>query len=113
MSNENTKYVVPTVRRNEHPEYYEFTFELPGIAKEEAELHVEGRTLTLKTRAAYQAPAGFKLVAQEFDRPNYAVSVDLPDLCDLATVSGSLENGLLKVNVKKRPETQPRKIAIG
>jgi HSP20 family molecular chaperone IbpA len=51
-------------------------------------------------------------MAQEFDRPNYAVSVDLPELCDLATVSGTLENGLLKVNVKKRPETQPRKIAI-
>ena len=112
MNTENTKYIVPTVRMNERPEDYEFTFELPGIAKDEAVLHVEGRTLTLKTHATYQAPAGFKLVAQEFDRPNYAVSVDLPELCDLTTVSGALENGLLKVNVKKRPETQPRKIAI-
>ena len=112
MNSENTKYIVHTVRMNERPEDYEFTFELPGIAKDEAELHVEGRTLTLKTHAAYQAPAGFKLVAQEFDRPNYAVSVDLPELCNLATVAGSLENGLLNVNVKKRPETQPRKIEI-
>ena len=106
------KFTVPSVKLTESPDGYELKAVVPGIGKDEADLHVEGRTLTLKTHATYQAPAGFKLVAQEFDRPNYAVSVDLPELCDLATVSGALENGLLKVNVKKRPETQPRKIAI-
>ena len=35
MNNENTKYIVPTVRMTEHPEDYAFTFELPGIGKEE------------------------------------------------------------------------------
>lgn len=112
MSNENTKYVVPTVTMNEHPDDYELTFELPGVGKTDVDLHVDGRTLTLKTHAAYAAPAGFKLAAQEFERQNYAVSVDLPELCDLATVSGAMEDGILRVTVRKRPETRARAIAI-
>ena len=92
MNAETEKFVMPAVSLKEQPASYTFTFTLPGIGKKDADLHVEGRTLTLKTHATYQAPAGFKLVAQEFDRPNYAVSVDLPELCDLATVSGALAN---------------------
>ena len=85
---------------------------VPGIGKEDAELHMEGKTLTLKTHAKYQQPAGFKAVATEFERVNFAMSVDLPDMADPATLSAKLENGVLTVTVKKRPETQAKKIEI-
>ena len=58
------------------------------------------------------AAAGFKEVACEFERYDYAISVDLPETADPATVAASLENGILHVTVKKRPETQARKIEI-
>lgn len=106
------KYVVPMATMNEHPEGYELKFEIPGIGKGEAELHVENRTLVLRTHAQYQAPAGFKQVAAEFERVNYAVSVDLPETADPATLEAKLENGVLCVSVKKRPETQARAITI-
>ena len=106
------KYVVPSVTMNEHPEGYELTFEIPGVGKGEAELHVENRSLVLKTHAKYQAPAGFKQVVAEFERVNYAVSVDLPETADPSTVGAKLENGVLRVTVRKRPETQARAIAI-
>jgi len=44
---------------------------------------------------------------------NYAMSADLPEMADPATLSAKLENGVLTVTMKKRAETQPRKIAIG
>ena len=50
------KYVVPTATMNERPEDYELVFEVPGIGKGEADLHVENRSLMLKTHAQYQAP---------------------------------------------------------
>ena len=74
---------------------------------------MEGRTLTLKTHAKFQNPAGFRQVAAEFEHSNYAMSMDLPDLADPSTLAAKLENGVLTVTVKKRPESQPRKIAIG
>ena len=108
----NEKYIVPSATISEHTEGYELKILLPGIGKDEAELHMDGRTLTLKTNTKYQNPAGFKQVVSEFERDNYAVSVDLPELADPAALSAKLENGILLVNIKKRPETQAKKIDI-
>ena len=111
MNNEK-KYVVPYATMNERAEDYELMFEIPGIGKGEAELHVENRSLTLKTASKFQAPAGFKQVAAEFERVDYAISVDLPETADPSTVAAKLENGVLRVTVRKRPETQARPIEI-
>ena len=108
-----TKYEVPAATFTEKPDEYELKIQIPGIAKDEAELHIDGKTLTLKTHSKYQNPAGFKQIAAEFERSNYAISVDLPEMADAKTLSAKLENGLLCVSVKKRPETQARKIEIG
>lgn len=106
------KYVVPTASLSEKPDEYELKVVIPGVGKEEVELHVEGKTLTLKTRAKYQNPAGFRQVAAEFERANYAMSVDLPELANAATLTAKLEDGVLTVSVKKRAETQAKKIEI-
>lgn len=111
MSNEE-KIIVPVLNMNETTEGYELTFEIPGIGKEDVDLHVENRSLTLKTHAVYQKPAGFRQVAAEFERENYAASVDLPETADPATVTAKVENGVLRVTVRKRPETQARRIEI-
>lgn len=106
------KFIVPNAALTEKPEAYELRIEVPGIGKEAAELHMEGRTLTLKTHASYQNPAGFRQVAQEFEHANYAMSVDLPEMADPASLAAKLENGILSVTISKRAETQAKKIEI-
>ncbi len=106
------KYIVPNATLTERPEEYVLRIELPGVGKEDAELHMEGRTLTLKTHAKYQKPAGFRQVAAEFEHANYAMSVDLPEMAEVTALSAKLENGLLLVKVGKRAETHSRKIEI-
>ena len=76
MNEEN--FVVPTATMTEKPEAYELRIEVPGIGKEDAALHMDGKTLTLKTHAQFQNPAGFKQVVAEFAQNNYAISADLP-----------------------------------
>ena len=110
--NTEEKFTVPTTQFEESPEGYVLKALLPGIAKEDVELHVEGRTLVLKAKSRYQNPAGFRQVAAEFDHENYAMSADLPEMADAGTLSAKLENGLLAITIKKRPETQPKKIEI-
>lgn len=106
------KYVVPSATMTEKPEEYELRIEVPGIGKEDAELHIEGKTLTLKTHAEFQRPAGFRQVASEFGHSNYAISADLPEMADPKTLTAKLENGILLIRVQKRAETQPRAIEI-
>ena len=110
MNEEN--YIVPSATLSERPEEYELKIVVPGVGKGDADLHMEGKTLTLKTHAKYQNPAGFKQVAAEFDRVNYAMSVEIPEMADPATLAAKIENGILTVVMKKRPETQPKKIEI-
>ena len=106
------KCVVPTATMVEKPEEYVLKVEVPGIGKEDAELHMDGKTLTLKTHAKYQNPAGFKQVAAEFERTNYAISAELPEMADPKTLSAKLENGVLTVTIQKRAETKPTQIQI-
>ena len=106
------KYIVPSATLSERPDEYELKISVPGVGKGDADLHMEGKTLTLKTHAKYQNPAGFKQVAAEFERANYAMSVDLPEMADPAALSAKLENGVLTVTVKKRVEKQAKKIEI-
>ena len=106
------KFIVPAATFTERPDEYELKVQIPGVAKGDVDLHMEGRTLTLKTQTKFQNPAGFRQVAAEFERANYAMSADLPEMADPAALAASLENGILAVTIKKRPETQPRKIEI-
>ena len=106
------KFTVPNATLAERPEAYVLRIELPGIGKNDAELHLDGKTLTLKTHAVCQNPAGFKQIAAEFERTNYAMSVDLPEMADAASLAATLENGILTVTINKRAETQAKKIEI-
>ncbi len=110
--NTEDKFVVPSTQFMEDPNGYILKVTLPGIGKGDAELHIEGRTLVLKAKTKFHNPAGFKQVAAEFEHENYAMSADLPEMADLSTMTAKLENGLLEVSIKKRPETQPKKIEI-
>ena len=105
--NTEEKFTVPSTQFVENPEGYVLKASLPGIAKEDTELHVEGKTLVLKAHSRYQNPAGFRQVATEFEHESYAMSADLPEMADVGTLTAKLENGLLTVTIKKRPETQP------
>ncbi len=113
--NANDTSATPAVYMAERPEGYDITFEIPGAGKGDVDLHVDGRTLRLRTtKKPSEKPAGFCEAVREFDPDrNYAVSVDLPELADPATAKASVENGVLRVSVAKRPENQPRRIEIG
>lgn len=112
MNNESEIFATPTIRAAETPDGYEITFEIPGAGKGDVDLHVDGRTLSVKTHAKHEAPAGFRCEVREFARTNWAASLDLPDLVDPATIAGRVENGVLTVTMSKRAELKPRRIEI-
>ena len=106
------KFEVPAATFTEKPEEYELKVQLPGVGKEDVDLKMDGRTLTLKTHAKRQNPAGFKQIVTEFEHTNYAISADLPEMADTKALSAKLENGVLAIVIRKRPETQAKKIEI-
>lgn len=112
MNNDFETFATPAIRANETPDGYEIAFEIPGAGKGDVDLHVDGRTLSVKTHADRGNPAGFRCAVREFARSNYAASIDLPDLVDPATIAARVENGVLTVTMSKRAELKPRRIEI-
>ncbi len=107
-----TNTVQPSATFIEKADAYEFKAFVPGIGKEDADLHIEGKTLTFKTYASHEMPAGFKEVSREFARVNYAMSAELPEMADPAALTAKLENGILTVTIGKHPKTHPKRIEI-
>ena len=102
----------PAVFVNESKDGYEITFEIPGVGKEDDSLNNENRTLTLTTDNAYTPPEGLTCVSREFATYNYAVSLDLPEHADTATIKATVANGVLTAKLSKRAELQPRRIEV-
>ena len=102
----------PSVFVNESKEGYEITFEIPGEGKEDVSLNIENRTLTLATDNAYAPPEGLACASREFPVYNYAVSLDLPEHADTATITATVANGVLTAKLSKRAELKPRKIEV-
>ena len=105
-------FTVPSATLTEKPEGYQIKVILPGIAREEADLSLHGRTLTLKTRAPLSAPAGFKPAVTEFSRSNYVLNAELPETADPATLTAKLEHGVLVVRVAKKVQAEAKRIEI-
>ena len=104
--------VTPTVFVNENKDGYEITFEMPGVGKDDVDLNIENRTLTLRATTRFEPPQGFTCERREFPICNYAVSLDLPEHADTSTIQGSVSNGILTAKLSKRAELKPRKIDI-
>lgn len=98
--------------RVEDPDHLAFEFDLPGVVSENLELTVEDGSLKLKIeRPAPTVEEGRKV----YDERRYGTFervLPLPDGVDTQSVEASLEDGVLRVSLAWKPETQPQKIAI-
>ena len=68
--------------------------------------------MTLITDNAYTPPEGLTCVSREFAAYNYAVSLDLPEHADTATIKATVANGVLTAKLCKKAELQPRRIEV-
>jgi HSP20 family protein len=88
--------------------------ELPGFNKEQVDITVENRVLTISAERndPVEQPAreGYLLKERRFTR--FQRGFTLPPTVDDATVGAKLDNGILTVTLAKRQEAKPRKISV-
>lgn len=104
--------VTPMVFINEVEGGYAFSVELPGVEKDDIDLHIEQRKIKVKARNAFAPPEGMKCVRFEFNVSGYAATLNLPNHADPATVSAKFANGVLTISAKRKAESEPKKIDI-
>jgi HSP20 family protein len=85
---------------------------LPGYAKDDVQLTIEGDVLTLRATRKLDAPKEYKLVRSERGASTFERQISFNSPLAADGVEASLEDGLLTLVLPKAPEAKPRKIAL-
>lgn len=85
---------------------------LPGLHREDIEIVVEDHVLTIKGERKEEAAKDKTYFVREFNRGAFVRSFKLPNTADQGKVAATYQDGVLTVEVPKREETKPRRIAI-
>nr|WP_321468067.1 Hsp20/alpha crystallin family protein [uncultured Desulfobulbus sp.] len=90
----------------------EIVAEVPGVAKEDLQVKIQGNYLQISGTRKGDAPEGFKTHRTERNVGNFSRSFTLPYDVDAAKVEAGLKDGLLKLVLPKAETAKPRQIAI-
>ena len=102
----------------ENADAYVATVELPGVRKEDIDVQVNGKVLTIKgvrhdeTRDEDKNREDVRVYRQESMYGEFQRSISLPVAADPSKVSARLEQGVLTLELPKREELKPKKIDV-
>ena len=103
----------PAFDVKETKEAYLFKADVPGMQDKDIEVTVTGNRLTINgKREAEKEDKGDRYYAYERTYGSFTRSFTLPDGADVDKLRASLDSGVLSLTLPKKPEVQPKKIAV-
>lgn len=104
---------VPEFEVKETKDGYVFKADLPGVKESDLDISLSGNRLTVcGRREAEEKQEGETFYAYERSYGSFTRSFTLPDDVAADDVRAELKDGVLALVVPRRPEQQPRKIAL-
>jgi len=104
---------VPAVDVHETPDEYRIEADVPGIDPKDIDVTLENGVLTLKgeRRAERSTEEGG---ARHIERSygSFVRRFALPDTADADNVEARADNGVLRLTIKKKAESKPRRIEV-
>lgn len=103
----------PAFEVKETKDGYLFKADLPGVKQQDLEVHVAGNRLTIQgKREAEKQEKTETYYAYERSYGTFTRAFTLPDGVDVNAVHADLRDGVLTIDVPKKAEAQPKKIAV-
>lgn len=87
--------------------------EVPGIEEKDLDVRVENNTLTVKGERKFEKEEkeeNFHRIERRYG--SFYRAFTLPPTVDTEHVDASYSNGILKLELKKKPEAQPKQIKV-
>jgi HSP20 family protein len=104
---------VPPVDIYEDAQNVVLKLEVPGIDQKDLDVRIEDRTLTVKGERKFEAEEqeqNFHRIERHYG--TFYRAFTLPTTVDTESVAASYNAGVLKLELTKKPEAQPKQIAI-
>ena len=108
-----TASFVPAVDIYEDPKKVILKLEVPGIEEKDLDVRVENNTLTVKGERKFEKEEkeeNFHRIERRYG--TFFRSFTLPTTVDSEHINASYTNGILKLELNKKPEAQPKKIPL-
>ncbi len=104
---------VPAVDVYEDAEKLVLKLEVPGIRREDLDIRVEGRTLTVKGERKFEREEkeeNFHRIERRYG--SFVRSFTLPSTVNTEKVEATSADGVLNISFAKKPEAQPKQIQV-
>ena len=108
-----TASFVPAVDVYEDAEKVVLKLEVPGIEEKDLDIRVENHTLTVKGERKFaqeEKEENFHRIERRYG--SFYRAFTLPSTVDTENVDAKYNAGVLKLELKKKPEAQPRQIKV-
>jgi len=104
----------PSLDVAETGQAYTVTLELPGVAKDDVKVSIEGRRVSVEAKSpkSGERKDGDRVLLRERAASSYARSLVLPAELDDARSNARLEHGVLTLELAKRQATPATKITV-
>ena len=106
---------LPAVDVRETEKSYMIEMELPGFDEKNIEIHVDGGKLSIASKQEEEktdAPEKDSWILRERRVNAFSRSFKLPENANPEEVTADFKNGILSLEIQKRPEAQKRLIKI-
>lgn len=106
--------VNPAVNIKEYKDRFEIKLTAPGIDPEKIKIELSERILNISyvQEDSQEEKEEGELIRQEYHHYSFSRSIALPKNVDEDSILAETDHGILKITVKKLPETQPKKVEI-
>lgn len=113
----NTPFSTPRVDVRETGKSYVMEMDLPGLTEKDVEINLKDRVLTISSvqEAEQETKKGEnkdEYIIRERRATCFSRKFSLPEDIETDKVSAEFKNGVLTIDIPRRPEVQPRQIAI-
>lgn len=106
---------VPALDLSESDQAYTVKLDVPGAAKEDVHVSIDGRRVTVQAEAKKEEERkdGDRVVYSERSVSSWSRSFTLPGEVDEASSAAKLDDGVLTLTLAKRSAPAARKLTIG
>lgn len=105
-------HVVPPVDVFENEHSITLLADLPGVAREQLQVRIDGDSLVLEATASTNGPQDLQLVYGEAQCPSYRRQFTLSRELDATRIEAQLRDGVLRLTIPKAEEARPRRIEV-
>lgn len=106
------RYYIPSTDIYETEDALTVVMEMPGVEKKDLEVNLENDVLKVEGRIDFGKYEGLDPLYTEYNVGHYARSFTLSRKIDQQQITAQLEDGVLRLTLKKAAEAKPRQISI-